>query len=93
MCEGIGSLGSGGGSLGLGSGRGRSGFRCLVVSLRSLSSSGVGLATVRRRPEGEVVAQELHDERAVAVGLFGEAVELGNGIVEGLLGEMAGTVG
>ena len=41
----------------------------------------------------EVVAQELHDQRAVAVGLLGERVELGDGVVEGLLGEVAGAVG
>ena len=41
----------------------------------------------------EVVAEELHDEGAVAVGLLAEAVELGDGVVEGLLGEVAGTVG
>ena len=34
----------------------------------------------------------MHDERAVTVGLFGEAVELGDGVVEGLLGEVAGAV-
>ena len=35
----------------------------------------------------------MHDKRAVAVGLLAEAVELGDGVVEGLLGEMAGAVG
>jgi hypothetical protein len=35
----------------------------------------------------------LHDQSAVAVALLGEGVELGNGIVEGLLGEVACTVG
>ena len=55
--------------------------------------AGLSLVAVRRCPEGEVVTEELHDEGAVAVGLLAEAVELGNGVVEGLLGEVAGTVG
>lgn len=68
--------------------RGRSGI------LRSLTASrGLRIVAVRRRPQREVVAQELHDEGAVAVGLLGEGVELGDGVVEGLLGEVAGAVG
>jgi hypothetical protein len=35
----------------------------------------------------------LHDECAVAVGLLRQRVELGNGIVESLLGKVARTVG
>lgn len=46
----------------------------------------LALAALGRGPEGEVVAQELHDEGAVAVGLLGERVKLGNGVVKGLLG-------
>jgi hypothetical protein len=34
----------------------------------------------------------LHDESAVAVRFLGQRVELGNGIVEGLLGKVASTV-
>jgi hypothetical protein len=41
----------------------------------------------------EVVTEELHDEGAVTVRLLGERVELGNGIVEGLLREVASPVG
>jgi len=35
----------------------------------------------------------LHDQGAVAVALLGERVKLGNSVVEGLLGEVASTVG
>lgn len=42
-----------------------------------------------RRPEGEVVAEELHDEGRVLVALLVERVELGDRIVEGLLREVA----
>ena len=85
----------------------RSGSRCLlalllggrgglgVSGLLLLGGGRVGslsLVAVRRCPEGEVVTEKLHDEGAVAVGLLAEAVELGNGVVEGLLGEVAGTV-
>lgn len=55
--------------------------------------AGLSLVAVRRCPEGEVVTEELHDEGAVTVGLLGQRVELSNGVVEGLLGEVASTVG
>lgn len=54
--------------------------------------SGLGLTVVGRSPQGEVVPKQLHDEGAVTVGLLGEGVELSNGIIEGLLGEVAGTI-
>ncbi len=57
-----------------------------------LSWSGLGLAGLGGGPEGQVVAEELHDQGAVAVRLLGERVELGNGVVEGLLGEVASAV-
>ena len=44
-------------------------------------------------PESEIVAQELHDESGVLVGLLVEGVELGNGVVEGGLGQAARTIG
>jgi len=47
------------------------------------------LLWVVRRPEREVVAEELHDERRVLVALLVERVELGDGFVERLLGECA----
>jgi len=40
-------------------------------------------------PEGEIVAQQLHDEGRVLVAVLVEPVELGNGRVEGRLGERA----
>lgn len=50
---------------------------------------GLGLSALGRGPEGKVIAEELHDEGAVAVRLLGEGVELGNGIIKSLLGEVA----
>ena len=41
----------------------------------------------------EVVTEELHDEGRVLVALLAEGVELGNGVVEGSLGEVASLVG
>ena len=43
-------------------------------------------------PEGEVVPQELHDQRRVLVRVLGEGVKLGNGIIERLLGKVASLV-
>jgi hypothetical protein len=40
-----------------------------------------------RGPQSEIVAEELHDERGVLVGLLVERVELGDGVVEGRLGQ------
>ncbi|KAL2288127.1 hypothetical protein FJTKL_04242 [Diaporthe vaccinii] len=66
---------------------------CGLLLLGSLGGTcGLGLAVVGRGPQGEVVPEKLHDKSAVPVGLLGQRVELGNGIVEGLLGEVAGTV-
>ena len=73
-------------------GRRRSLLGRLVLGLGCLGRS-LGLVAVRRGPESEVVAEKLHDEGAVAVGLLGERVELSNGVVEGLLGKVASTVG
>jgi hypothetical protein len=82
---------------------GRSGSGCLFAlllggsgSLLLLGGGGVGtlsLVAVRRCPEGKVVTEELHNESAVAVRLLGERVELSNGIVESLLGQVASAVG
>ena len=56
-------------------------------------SRGLSIVAVAARPQGEVVAQQLHDEGAVTVRLLGERVELGDGVVEGLLGQVAGAIG
>jgi hypothetical protein len=50
----------------------------------------VGLIT---GPQRQVVAQELHDQRRVLVRFFVECIEFGNGVVERLLGNLAGLVG
>lgn len=68
----------------------------LGLGSRGVGGSGLGglLGILHvRGPEGEVVAQELHDERRVLVALLRERVELGDGVVECLLGEVAGAVG
>ena len=41
-------------------------------------------------PQGEVVSEQLHDGGRVAVLVFLEGVEVGDGGVEGLLGVLAG---
>mmetsp|Transcript_26473 Transcript_26473/g.81413 ORF Transcript_26473/g.81413 Transcript_26473/m.81413 type:complete len:358 (+) Transcript_26473:535-1608(+) len=65
-----------------------------VLDLGAVAGGGVAglLVGVVGGPEREVVAEELHDERAVLVGLLGEGVEFGDGVVEGLLGDVAGAV-
>ena len=74
---------------------GRSSFgRLSGLLLLGLSGrGGLGLTTVRRGPEGEVVTQELHDQSRIAVGLFRERVELSDSVVESLLGKVASTIG
>lgn len=84
---------------GLGLGRGRLGLTrggvgCLLLGLGlASSSSSLRLGAIRRSPEGKVITEELHDEGAVTVRFLGETIQLGNRIVEGLLGEMAGAIG
>lgn len=81
-------LGRGGSLCGL-----RGLFRGLGLLLGSSLASSLALGTVRRCPEGKVVTEQLHDERGIAVGLLRQRVELSNGVVEGLLGKVARTVG
>lgn len=64
----------------------------LSRGLLALGHVWLRLTALRRGPEGQIVTQELHDQGAVTVGLFGERLELGDGIIEGLLGKVAGTV-
>jgi hypothetical protein len=64
----------------------------LTLVLLGLAGS-LSLGAIGRSPQGEVVTQQLHNESAVAVRLLGEGVELGDGVVKGLLGEVASTVG
>jgi len=44
-------------------------------------------------PQGQVVTQQLHNERRVLVRVLRERVELRDGVVKGLLGQGAGLVG
>lgn len=69
------------------------GLRGLVLLGLARSSSGFGLTAVGRGPEGKVVTQELHDQGGVTVRLLRQRVELSNGIIKRLLGQVAGTVG
>ena len=46
----------------------------------------LGLLVLLRGPEREVVAEQLHDEGRVLVALLVEGVQLGDGVVEGLVG-------
>mmetsp|Transcript_3803 Transcript_3803/g.7546 ORF Transcript_3803/g.7546 Transcript_3803/m.7546 type:complete len:263 (-) Transcript_3803:231-1019(-) len=53
----------------------------------------IGIGRLIARPQGQVVSEQLHDQSGILVALFRKGVELGNGVVEGLLGDMAGAVG
>ncbi len=85
---GLGRLGAGGGGLGLLLGR-----LVLLGGVGRAGGSGLGLAAVRRGPQGEVVPQELHDEGAIPIRLLRERVKLGDGVVKGLLGQVASAIG
>mmetsp|Transcript_2923 Transcript_2923/g.5010 ORF Transcript_2923/g.5010 Transcript_2923/m.5010 type:complete len:233 (+) Transcript_2923:722-1420(+) len=67
----------------------------LSVSLLHLHlyTHRVAISLHVRCPECEVVAQQLHDQGAVLVALLAQGVQLRNGLVEGLLCQMAGTLG
>ena len=85
---------------GLGFGSSRLGLLTLVLRSRGglllglvLLGASLALVAIRRSPQGQIVTQELHDQGAVTVALFGEGVQLSNGIIERLLGEVASTVG
>jgi hypothetical protein len=71
----------------------RTGLRRLVLLGGFASWASFTLSTIRRCPQRQVVSKQLHDKRAVAIRLLRERIELGNGIVEGLLCKVAGTVG
>lgn len=80
---------------------GRLGFLTLVLGGRGrllfrlvfLRSSTLGLLAIGRSPKGKVVTQELHDKGAVTVAFLRERIKLGDGIIESLLGKVAGTIG
>lgn len=85
----------------LGLSRGRSLFSGLFLGRSGgflgrfvfLGLGSLGFTTVGRSPESEVITQQLHNESAVAVRLFGKGVELSNSVIERLLGKMACSVG
>ena len=56
-------------------------FTTALPGILSLAS-GVG------GPQGEIVPQQLHDQGAVLVAVLVEGVQLGDGVIEGLLGEL-----
>ena len=63
-------------------------FTLLLCFARALT-----FTAFRGSPKGKIVAQKLHDKRAVPVGLFGQRIELGNGIIKCLLREVASALG
>ena len=66
----------------------------LLRLLRSFTTRrGLSLTAVGGGPEGKVIAEKLHDESAVTVGLLGKRVELSDGVIESLFGKMASTIG
>ena len=44
-------------------------------------------------PQGQVIAEKLHDQGGVLVGFLVQSVKLSNGIIESLLGDLARSVG
>ena len=57
-----------------------------------MCTAALGLGRFGGGPEGEVVAQELHDEGRVAVRVLTKAVEFCYGLIKAILGEVTGTV-
>src|SRR3546814_9191830 len=71
-----------------------------VKNLQILNTGSVGIVGASivvvlaiRSPEGQVVAEQLHDQGAVLVRLLREGVKLSNRIVESLLSQVASAVG
>lgn len=89
----LGSISSGSGSRGSIGSRGGLALGLGGIGLGGGTGRGLGLGAVRRRPERQVVPEELHDESAVTVRLLRKRVKLGNSVVKGLLREVASTVG
>ena len=74
-----------------------SGGRLLSPDLDGLILLGRGsllnIVTIARGPQGQVVTQKLHDQSGIPVALFTQGIEFRNGVIESLLGQVAGTVG
>lgn len=45
-----------------------------------------------RSPEGQVITEQLHDQSGVLVGSLRQLIELGDGLIEGILGQLAGSL-
>mmetsp|Transcript_30500 Transcript_30500/g.85404 ORF Transcript_30500/g.85404 Transcript_30500/m.85404 type:complete len:208 (-) Transcript_30500:264-887(-) len=67
---------------------GRDVIICLL-DLHRVPFLALALVLHVRGPQREVVPQELHDQRAVLVRVFPESVQLRDGLVEGVLGQVA----
>ena len=68
-------------------------FVFLCVSLSVFTISVITTKVLVRSPESEVVSEQLHDEGRVLVGFLAQGVELSDGVIESLLGQVAGSVG
>jgi hypothetical protein len=67
-------------------------YLLVISSIIITISVSLGISDIRG-PESQVVAEELHDDGGVLVGILRKLVKLSDGIIEGLLGELAGFVG
>lgn len=67
--------------------------RLVLGRIGGARRGSLGIARLVGGPKGEVVTQQLHDKGTVAVRLLRKRVKLGDGIVEGLLGQVARAVG
>lgn len=70
-----------------------SGGSLLLLGLGLSGTSALALVAVRRGPQGQVVPQQLHDQGAVTVALLRQRIQLRNGVIKGLLSQMACAIG
>ena len=63
------------------------------MSRESKQTSAYATSASVEKVAHQVITEQLHDERTVAVGLLGQRIELRDGVVKGSLGEVAGAVG
>jgi hypothetical protein len=63
---------------------------CLLLIVSLVGAIGIRLVT---GPQCQVIAEQLHDEGRILVRFFVQSIKLSNGIVEGLLGNLASLVG
>ena len=83
-----------GGRAGRAGGRGKQAGRqaCAYLEVLDLHVSLIARLWLVGGPQSKVVAQQLHDKRGVLVALLAERVELCDGVVEGLLSQVARAV-